>query len=397
MSKELIFAFIEENKEEFISLSRKIWENPELGHKEFKACKWLTNELKKHNFEVELGTGGLETGFRGVYDSKLPGPTVAYLCEYDALPEIGHACGHNLIGVMSLAAGISLSKVIKETGGKVIVFGTPAEETSGAKVTYAEQGLFDTVDVALMAHPSQNHERSGTSKAMDAIQFDFYGKSAHAASHPEDGVNALDAVIQTFTNINALRQQTTDDARIHGIISHGGVAPNIIVDRAQAQFYVRTKQMETLVPLVERVINCAKGAALATGCRLEVSRHEFSYANLITNETLSNVYNDNLIKLGVIEEEIKTGLKHGSNDMGNVSHKVPSIHPYIKVPNAPYPVHTTEFREAAGSEDGMKTLILGAKTLAATGYDILTKKELLEKIKEEFETTRGNEPFQAIL
>jgi amidohydrolase len=388
MSKERIITFIEENKDEYISLSRRIWENPELGHQEFKACEWLTNELKKHDFEVEIGTGGLVTGFRGVYDSKIPGPTVAYLCEYDALPEIGHACGHNLIGVMSLAAGISVSKVIKETGGKVIVFGTPAEETSGGKVTYAEQGLFDTVDVALMVHPSQNYEKSGTSKAMEAIQFDFYGKAAHAASHPEDGVNALDAVIQTFNNINALRQHTTDDVRIHGIISQGGKAPNIIVDRAQAQFYVRTKQMETLEQMVEKVINCAKGAALATGCRMELSKHEFGYANLITNETLSSVYNDNLIQLGVKKEEIKSGLSHGSNDMGNVSQKVPAIHPYIKVPNAPFPVHTNEFRDAVGSHDGMKTLILGAKTLAATGYDVLTKREILEKIKEEFENNR---------
>lgn len=388
MSKERIIAFIEENKDEFIRLSRRIWENPELGHQEFKACEWLTTELKKHDFEVEIGTGGLATGFHGVYDSKLPGPTVAYLCEYDALPGIGHACGHNLIGVMSLAAGIGVSKVIKETGGKVIVFGTPAEETSGGKVTYAEQGLFDTVDVALMVHPSQNYEKSGTSKAMEAIQFDFYGKAAHAASHPEDGVNALDAVIQTFNNINALRQHTTDDVRIHGIISEGGKAPNIIVDRAQAQFYVRTKQTETLEQMVEKVINCAKGAALATGCRLELSKHEFGYANLITNETLSSVYNDNLIQLGVKEEEIKSGLSHGSNDMGNVSHKVPAIHPYIKVPNAPFPVHTTEFRDAVGSEDGMKTLILGAKTLAATGYDILTQKETLKNIKEEFENNQ---------
>lgn len=388
MSKERIITFIEENKDEYISLSRRIWENPELGHQEFKACEWLTNELKKHDFEVEIGTGGLVTGFRGVYDSKIPGPTVAYLCEYDALPEMGHACGHNLIGVMSLAAGISVSKVIKETGGKVIVFGTPAEETSGGKVTYAEQGLFDTVDVALMVHPSQNYEKSGTSKAMEAIQFDFYGNAAHAASHPEDGVNALDAVIQTFNNINALRQHTTDDVRIHGIISQGGKAPNIIVDRAQAQFYVRTKQMETVEQMVEKVINCAKGAALATGCRMELSKHEFGYANLITNETLSSVYNDNLIQLGVKKEEIKSGLSHGSNDMGNVSQKVPAIHPYIKVPNAPFPVHTNEFRDAVGSDDGMKTLILGAKTLAATGYDVLTKREILEKIKEEFENIR---------
>lgn len=388
MTKEHILSFIEENKDQFISLSRRIWENPELGHQEYKACDWLTNALKEHNFEVEIGTGGLATGFRGEYDSKLPGPTVAYLCEYDALPEIGHACGHNLIGVMSLAAGISISKVIKDTGGKVIVFGTPAEETSGGKVTYADQGLFDSVDVALMVHPSQYYEKSGTSKAMEAIQFDFYGKSAHAASHPEDGVNALDAVIQTFTNINALRQQTTDDVRIHGIISEGGKAPNIIPDRAQTQFYVRTNQMGTLEKTVEKVINCARGAALATGCRLEVTKHEFGYANLITNEVLSSVYNDNLIQLGVPEVEIKSGLSHGSNDMGNASQRVPAIHPYIKVPNAPYPVHTTEFRDAVGSEDGMKTLILGAKTLAATGYDILTQKEILEKIKEEFENNR---------
>ncbi len=379
-----ILAAIEENKDRFYEISAYIGANPELGHEEFKANKILTDELKKHQFKVEIGTAGLPTAFEATFDSGKPGATIGIMSEYDALPELGHACGHNLIGTMGIAAGIGLSKIIHETGGKVVVYGTPAEETKGGKVTMAEQGIFDDLDVAMMVHPLSHYEKSGASLAMDAIQFEFFGKAAHAAASPHEGINALDAVIQTFNSINALRQHITSDARIHGIISEGGQAANIVPDYAVAQFYVRAASRDYVNELVEKVKKCAQGAALQTGATMEWSFYEFSYDDMVTNESFSNVFTDSLIELGVNPEEIHERAEGGSLDMGNVSHVVPSIHPYVKICDEPFACHTHGFREAALSNQGKEAMILGAKTMALTGFKILTEPELLEKIKKEF-------------
>ncbi|CAK4828102.1 unnamed protein product [Aphanomyces euteiches] len=290
---------------------------------------------------------------------------------------------------MSVTAAISLKEAVQANGGSVIVFGTPAEETSGGKVTMAEQGLFASVDAALMAHPSRFYEKSGVSMAMEALQFDFYGKSSHAAAKPQDGINALDAVIQTFNAINALRQHVPSDIRIHGIISKGGVAANVVPDHGQAQFYVRSKSKTTLSAVVAKVKNCAKAAALATGSRLEISNYELGYDNLITNEVLSNTFTNNLIALGVNPADIKSGLDHGSLDIGNVSQLIPAIHPYIQVPDSPYGGHTLEFRDAVGSDKGMQTLLMGAKALAWTGYDLLNDAQLMQTVKNEFLSSKA--------
>ncbi len=389
MGKKIIIDQIDSLKPDFYSISQYIGENPELGHEEFKACELLTEELKKHGFSVEVGTCGLPTAFTATFDSGKEGPVVGYMSEYDALPEVGHACGHNLIGTMGIAAGIGLSKVINETGGKVIVFGTPAEETKGGKVTMAEAGVFDALDAAIMVHPLDNYVKSGSSLAMDAIQFEFFGKSAHAAASPHLGINALDAVLQTFSSINALRQHITPDARIHGIIKEGGKAANVIPDYAVAQFYVRAAKRGYVNELVEKVKKCAEGAALQTGAEMKWSFYELSYDNMVTNKPLSEAFNRELISLGVKEEEImeqKDG--SGSLDMGNVSHAAPSIHPYIKICNEAYACHTHEFREAAMSEQGREAMILGAKAMALTGYEILTNKDLLQQIKAEFKAQK---------
>lgn len=389
MGKKIIIDQIDSLKPDFYSISQYIGENPELGHEEFKACELLTEELKKHGFSVEVGTCGLPTAFTATFDSGKEGPVVGYMSEYDALPEVGHACGHNLIGTMGIAAGIGLSKVINETGGKVIVFGTPAEETKGGKVTMAEAGVFDALDAAIMVHPLDNYVKSGSSLAMDAIQFEFFGKSAHAAASPHLGINALDAVLQTFSSINALRQHITPDARIHGIIKEGGKAANVIPDYAVAQFYVRAAKRGYVNELVEKVKKCAEGAALQTGAEMKWSFYELSYDNMVTNKPLSEAFNRELISLGVKEEEImeqKDG--SGSLDMGNVSHAAPSIHPYIKICNEAYACHTHEFREAAMSEQGREAMILGAKAMALTGYEILTSKDLLQQIKAEFKAQK---------
>ncbi|MCE7792620.1 M20 family metallopeptidase [Salipaludibacillus sp. CUR1] len=390
--KEQILKTIEELKETFYDISQYIGNNPELGNEEFKACEVLTDKLKEHGFSVTTGVVGQPTAFEAVYDSGKPGPHVGFMAEYDALPDLGHACGHNLIGTQGIAAAIGLAGVSQETGGKVYVYGTPAEETKGAKVTMAEEGYFDHLDAAVMAHPSARFVKSGTSLAMDAVQFAFYGKSAHAAAAPEQGINALDAVIQTFNSVNALREHVTADVRMHGIIPEGGQAANIVPDYAVAQFYVRANERNTCDPVTEKVINCARGAALSTGARLEVSNYEYSYDDMKTNDVLSDIFTKQLMELGVPKEEIydhEGGT--GSLDMGNVSHRCPAIHPYIQISSGPISAHTHEFREAALSTEGFKGMITGAKALALTGYEILSNEAVRKKIAEEFKRSFGND------
>ncbi|MDD1514986.1 M20 family metallopeptidase [Priestia megaterium] len=387
--KQLINEAINNLQETFYDVSKYIGQNPELGHEEFKAYKALTDVLKEQGFTVEIGTCDLPTAFTAVYDSQKPGPSIGFMAEYDALPDLGHACGHNLIGTMSIAAGIGLSKAVAETGGKVYVYGTPAEETRGGKVTMAEQGIFNHLDVAMMVHPYYCHQKSGRSLAMDAIQFEFFGKSAHAAAAPHEGINALDGVLQTFNSINALRQHVKPDVRIHGVITEGGKAANVVPDYAVAQFYVRASTRAYVDEVTEKVKACANGAALATGTKLKISNYEFSYDDMQTNQTLSDVYTNNLISLGVSEQSITEDQgDHGSLDMGNVSQVVPAIHPYIQICDDYFVCHTHEFREAALSEQGREAMILGAQTMALTGYDVLTNQMLLQKIKEEFNATK---------
>ncbi|WP_026689631.1 M20 family metallopeptidase [Alteribacter aurantiacus] len=380
MSTTLLSHF-EDFKEHMYEISQYIGKNPELGNEEFKACEILTKTLKEYGFQVKANIVDQPTAFEAVYDSGKPGPRIAFMSEYDALPEIGHACGHNLIGTMGMAAGIALSKEVSRTGGAVYVYGTPAEETRGAKVTMAEQGIFDHLDAAIMCHPSSNYRESGSSLAMDAIEFAFTGKTAHAAAAPEEGINALDAVIQTFNGINALRQHVTPDVRIHGVIPEGGKAANVVPDYAVAHFYVRASTRDSVNQVVEKVKNCAKGAALATGAQLSISNYEYSYDNMITNNALSDAFTESLLELGVDKKEIKEKVGGGSLDMGNVSHKVPSIHPYIKISETPIIGHTREFRDASLSRSGFEGMYTGAKAMALTGLRILTDESLLEDIK----------------
>ncbi|KIL40208.1 amidohydrolase [Gordoniibacillus kamchatkensis] len=388
MSKAAIFATIDQNAERFKSISRFIGDNPELGHEEVLASRRLTEELEAHGFRVERGTLGIPTAFIAEYDSGKPGATIAYLAEYDALPEVGHACGHHLICMMSIGAAVGLKSVLDQTGGKLRVYGTPAEETKGAKVPMSAAGLFDDVDAAMMTHPFYTYERSGQSLAMDALQFEYTGKAAHAAASPHEGINALDAVLLLFNSISALRQQLESHVRIHGIITEGGKAANIIPEYAVAQFYVRSASRKHTDEVVRKVLRCAEGAALQTGCTLKTSNYEYSYDELNTNETLSAAFERNLAALGVPPEQVETGKDHGSLDLGNVSLRCPAIHPYIKVVDRKLLLHTREFRDAAMQDMALDGMILAAKTLAATGYDVLTDGGLLQAVRSEFERSR---------
>lgn len=359
--------------------------HPELGHEEKQAAALLTSELEVLGYQVNRGVLNLETAFIAEYHSSLPGPIIGLLAEYDALPELGHACGHHLICTMTLGAAAGLRSIIDTTGGTIRVYGTPAEETKGAKIDMTAAGLFDDCDIAIMAHPYHCYERSGSSMAMDALQFEFHGKAAHAAANPDKGINALDAVLLLFNSVNALRQQTQTDARIHGIVSHGGQAPNIIPEYAAAQFYVRSATRAYTDELARKVTVCAEAAGLATGCKLTVSNYEYSYDELRTNESLSNTFTANLVSAGIPEEDIRIGNDHGSMDLGNVSLCCPVIHPYIKIVNEPYQLHTLEFRDAAQTDNAYDAMVFGAKMLAYTACDVLTDGELLLRIKKEFQ------------
>ena len=364
-------------------LNEYIYKNPELGRKEFKACEAHKNLLKKYGFEVEENYIGIPTAYLAKYSSGKKGIKIGYLAEYDALPEIGHGCGHNILGTTSIGAGILLKEYIDEFGGEVLIFGTPAEETFGAKVDMAEAGCFDDIDVAMISHPTgKNHEKSGTSQAMEALQFTFRGKTAHAAGDPYNGINALDGVIQFFNSVNALRQQTKTSARIHGIISNGGEAANIIPDLAVANFYVREATTKEMLKLSERVKNCAKGAALATGTSLEIENYEYTFKHLVTNEKLSSIYTKNLELQGI--KDIPISDPTGSSDCGDVSHHCPTIHTYFPISKCELTGHSLEFAKSTITEEAYKGMKEAIFALVMTGKDILSDPNLLKEIKDEF-------------
>lgn len=381
---EQVKTCIEDVKAELIVLSEFIYNNPELGYQEFKSAQAHVELLKKHGFAVEEGYMGMATAFRAEKSGDRPGPTVAFLSEYDALPDIGHGCGHNILGTTSTGAGIVLSRLLPQIGGRVVVIGTPAEETSGAKAPMAEQGVFADIDAAMMVHPADKHSRSGRSLALEAIQFTYKGRTAHAAASPEKGINALDACINTFNNINALREHIKSTARIHGIIAEGGKAANIVPELAIAQFYVRATTKAYRAELVEKVKNCARGASLAAGTELDITNYETSYDDLATNETLMDGYAKHLKAMGV-EKLHESRKSFGSVDMGNVSHVCPAIHPYFAISPEPVTGHTREFAAATKTPFAYDSMVKAIGALALTGADVIQDQEFLKRIKEEFE------------
>ena len=376
--KEILYNEGQLIKERLAEISDYIYRNPELGNEEYKAVEALTTFLKEHGFEIECPYSGMNTAFKATFDSGKEGMTVGYLCEYDALPKIGHGCGHNMIGVMSAGAGVVLSKVLSEIGGKIIVYGTPAEETNGGKVILTEAGAFDELDAAMIVHPDGETRASGSSSALYPIRFIYKGKTAHAASCPEKGINALNSVIQLFNGIDALRQHVTPDVRMHGIITKGGVAANIVPDEAIADFYFRASTKERVTEVVEKVKKIAEGAALMTGATLEMERYELPYDDLNTNETLSEMFNNNLRELGItdIKEAKATG---GSSDIGNVSHVAPTIHPYIGITDCPIVGHSVEMANATTTSKAHDRLLIAALAMAYTGHDVIVRNESLRK------------------
>lgn len=386
--KEKVVLQVDEIKNDIFEVADEIHRNPELGNQEFKASKLLREKIANYGFTVK-DVEGLPTAFIATKKGTKPGPTIALLAEYDALPQIGHACGHNLIAAASFGAAAALGKLGNDLVGEVMLVGSPAEETDGAKVLLVEKGIFRDVDAAMMVHPGNKTTAYSTSLAMEAIEFTYTGKAAHAAAAPHMGINALDAVIMLFNGINALRQQLKSDVRIHGIITEGGKAPNIIPDRAVARFYVRAKEKGYMLKVKEKVIACAKGAELATGAKLSYKNFELPFDNLITNKTMADMFKHNLKELGVSDiSDEEEGI--GSTDMGNVSQVVPAIHPHIAIAERNVAPHSIEFCQAAGSSRGKEAALLSAKAMAMLAVELAVKPELLQKAKQEF--TKATSP-----
>lgn len=374
---------------EIRELSAWIHAHPELSLEETEACRLHTELLRRHGFTVTDRFLGISTAYRAVYDSGKPGPALAFLAEYDALPTLGHACGHNLIGALACAAGIALTGFADQLGGTIYVFGCAGEETNGAKVDMAAQGCFDKMTAAMSAHPCQADGYSSSTMAIDALQFDFYGRASHAASCPEAGINALDACINTFNLVNALRQQTSPTARIHGIITHGGECPNIIPEYAGARFYVRERHRADLQKLAERVVRCAESAAAGCGARVEVSHFEYNNDDLVTNETLSRLFTEKLYDAG-FTGELLSGINGGSSDIGNVSYRCPTIQAWFGIGDgSPLPLHTREFAAAAGSSPAIEKALLYAKAFVLTGIHLMEHPETCAEIRDEFQKTTG--------
>jgi amidohydrolase len=388
--KSRVMAEVDARRDELIRTSDTIHANPELAFQEFEAVAILTSILEQAGFTVQRGVAGLETAFAASYVSqKGDRPVVALLAEYDALARLGHACGHNIIGVASVGAALAVQSVLDQLPGTIQVVGTPAEEGGAGKVIMAEAGVFEGVDVAMMVHPSTRTMTRRDSLACYELKMEFFGQAAHAAASPDKGINALDACVLAYNNISALRQQLTDDVRIHGIITHGGSASNIIPDYTAAEFLVRAEEKDHALAVLDKVKDCARAGALATGAEVKLTRTETYYANMVPSTVLADLFDANLTALGREVQLPEPNERMGSTDMGNVSHVVPALHPYIAIAPEEVAGHSPEFRAAAVSPEGHAGLLDAAKALAMTAIDLFSNPELVDAAWEEHRACFG--------
>lgn len=375
---------VEALAEDLFAISDYLLANPELAYQEHKACAHLSRFLGEHGFQVEQGVGGLETSFLARPQGRPPmRPTVAFLAEYDALAKIGHGCGHNLIAAASLGAAVALSRRAGDIHGGFAVVGTPAEEGGGGKVQLVEAGVFDEMDAAVMFHPAQRNLPGKDSLGRIKFKMEFFGRSAHASSSPDQGINALDALIMAYNGINALRQHLRQDGRVHGIITHGGDAPNIIPDYAAGLFYVRAGDRAYRDELLERVKSCALGASTAIGAQYKIEIDHPILDPIKRNEPLEEAVKANMEALG-IPIDVDDG-SVGSSDIGNLSQYLPAIHPFLAIVGPDIPNHSEAFAKATKTARARETLLQAAKMLAMTAYDYLTSADLRQKVAEAFD------------
>jgi amidohydrolase len=364
-------------------LLREVTSYAELPLEETRTSEALSSFLASHGFRVRRGIAGMKTAFRAEFAFGKGKPAVALLCEMDALPGIGHACGHNIVGVASACAAVALAESGKGRfrSGRVIALGTPAEEMGYGKARMVEEGAFRGIDAAMMVHPSSRRHVAKGYLAVHKLRFTYHGRASHAAAYPEQGINALDAILLLFNGISVLRQQLPDTVRVHGIITEGGQAPNIIPERTKAYFYVRGEEDAQVREAVARVKECAAGAATATRCRLEVEEGPYTLSPMKVNPALASAYRRALSLLKLKESDAPTNRNRGSSDIGNVSQVVPTLQPNVPItaPGERFEIHTRPFAEATTKAAGIAGMMEGIRALALTGYELFADPALVKE------------------
>lgn len=371
--RKILLARAEALRPDAVRMLRAISGYAEIGLQEFRTSRTLSGFLEERGFRLERGIAGMETAFRAEFAFGKERPAVAFLCEMDALPGLGHACGHNIVGVSSACAAAALASfgAGRFRSGKVVVLGTPAEEMGYGKARMAEEGVFRRIDAAMMVHPSSRRHVAKGYLALHKIRFTYLGKASHAAAYPEHGINALDGVLLLFQGTAALRQHLPETVRVHGIVTEGGKAPNIIPERAQAYFYVRGENDAELADAVRRVKECSRGAAKATGCRLRVEEGPYTLSAMKANPVLADTYRRALAFLGLPESGAPVNRNRGSSDIGNVSRVVPTIQPNVPISGGEkVEIHTRRFEEASRSASGVEGTMEGICALALTGLEL---------------------------
>lgn len=379
--RELIKKKVNELSDEFYNYVKEIYNNPEIGNEEVFASKLLSDILIKYGFTTKHPYV-LQTDFLGEYKSKKEGPKIGYLCEYDALPDIGHGCGHNLIGVTSILSAIALKEVIDEVGGSIHVFGTPAEENFGGKVDMASKGVFNDMDVCMMFHPSDHDSVGGRTLAIIPIRFEFFGESAHGCK-PYEGKSSLDAAVLTYQSISMMRQYVKPGCFIHGVITNGGTAANVVPPYACLDYYFRAPTIAYAKELVEKAKNIANSCALASGCSMTDSIYECIYEDTKINYTLAETLKQIMIEEGLNPTDVNE-IPGGSSDVGATSYVCPTIQGYIKICDSDINGHSKEFASCTINDSGKKALTKGAICLGILGLECIIDKEKLKKIKGEF-------------
>ena len=392
---------IEGSKQELFDLSKDVHAHPELNYEEYYSANALAGFLEKHKLQVERGIGGIETAFKATIPGGAGGgPTIAVLAEYDALPEIGHGCGHNLIAMAAMGAALGLQANAADLPGRIEIIGTPAEEGGGGKIRLLEAGVFDGVDATLSSHPFSNRtvipaaapKGESWSLAMVGYRYMFHGRAAHAAAAPEAGINALNAVIHLFTGIDALRQHLRDDVRMHGVITDGGLAPNVVPEFAAANFMLRSRDGQYLSnEVVGKVAAIAEGAAAMTGARLEVEEFYPFYENVQPNVVLAQAMAANVEALGIKLDEPVAGRagSGASTDFGNVSQAMPGFELRYAVSESPVASHTRDMCATAITDFALSNALSVAKALSLTASDLLRDVTLVEAAKSEFAERSG--------
>lgn len=369
--------------QELTDLADTIWDHPEYNFQEYKACKAITDLLKKHGFVVTVGTGGLQTAFQAQWDSGKPGPHIAFLAEYDAVPGMGHACGHNLMAAMSSGAGIAVKTVLPRLGGKISVFGTPAEEGGGGKVIMLNQGAFAGVDAAMILHSANETVVNDISYSRTDMVVDFYGKTAHGATWPEEGISALDPLLHVFRYINEMRLRWNGRGTILGVISDGGDEPIHIPEHCQGKFTIRSFEMKFKKQILKEFLVACECAARMTGTTCQYAEEGHTYEDIRNNPVMEAVLAEQFTALGEMVMPRRKELGIGCTDVGNLTHVFPALQSYVRV----VPLlrgHTRDFEAACRSEDGHRAILIGAKALAMTAVEMFSDEKLMERVRTAF-------------